>query len=155
MQDLWPTEIGRPRQTAPVAILRRQAALLTDKTHGVVTAHLEIAKASPGSAGARNDMFAYRFVLVAPHLDSYRLPLFVLSHSADLYPVHIHPEGYIRPEVEDIGMYNGTAPIKADNEAQLNEVLGVLFHLGTTRKIIRALLAQSEAYAPDADNTPP
>src|SRR2546422_72654 len=77
--DFWPTDL-KAAATAPVAILRQQAALLGQKTHNLVEAQVETVSSPP--------YLIHNFVLVAPSLDNYRFKLFRIHHEiAPLYPV--------------------------------------------------------------------
>jgi hypothetical protein len=69
----------------PVALLRRQAALLSEKTAGVLEARVV---SETFGVGLR-----HRFVIVVPTLDRYSYELFKVEHNALLYPVHAFFEG--------------------------------------------------------------
>ena len=64
--DLWPVDIGESKLTSPVSILRKQAALLTEKTGGLVKAEVTTQVVS-------NEMIHNTFVLVVPALEGYFL----------------------------------------------------------------------------------
>lgn len=92
--DLWPDDIGHTDPTtAPVAVLREQAAFLSRKTQGLVEGEVK--------THVQQHDFAHEFFLIAPALDFYRHRLFTVSHGLDkpYYPVTLHlPE---KLEIQD------------------------------------------------------
>jgi hypothetical protein len=78
--DLWPKARFETDAITPLSILRRQAALLGEKTQQLVTAEV--------STRAHSDQMTHTFRLVVPALDNYKYELFSVQHKIDqLYPV--------------------------------------------------------------------
>jgi hypothetical protein len=118
--DLWPDDIGQSDLVTPVSILREQAAALGPKTGNLVTAEVD-------STSSDGQYFNYSFTLVAPAL-RYRYQLFTLFHTISLYPA----TATVRQ-----------AQFQITNEAELRKFLGSVLSSEETRKIVRALIAQS------------
>lgn len=78
--DLWPKERFATDVVTPVSILRRQAALLGEKTQQLVTAEV--------FTSVVGDHATHFFRLVVPALDNYRYELFRVEHRVEeLYPI--------------------------------------------------------------------
>ena len=91
--DFW-GEIGSAEVRTPLSILREQAALLGQKTKGLLEA-----KVYTDASGAG---FTHRFVLVLPALGNYTYELFAINNGIEFYPVHIRgPRGSVLLESED------------------------------------------------------
>jgi hypothetical protein len=85
--DLWPKTKFETDLVTPVSILRRQAALLGEKTQQLVTADV----ATEASGGT---YVTHNFRLVVPSLDNYKFLLFKVMHKVDnLYPLEAYFEG--------------------------------------------------------------
>ena|SRR5689334_13433918 len=125
-QDLWPEDIGSPIDlTAPVNILKEQAALLGDKTHNIVEAEVKTEFVDHDSA------LRHYFYLVAPALNHYRYRLFRIKHQpTNFYPIEITGAALKEPSI-------------INSEDELREVLKNLFFSEQTRRIIQSLIAQS------------
>ncbi len=128
--DLWPDDIGHSKLIAPVAILRRQASLLGEKTKNIVkgdvTSHFD----------QQRGAFSYSFLLVAPALDNYRYKLFSIYHKVLFYPLELYPE--IDPDKT------------IENQDELLEALKKEFNSEKTRGVIQSMIAQSEGLTDDA-----
>ncbi|MBI1927487.1 hypothetical protein HYR99_25005 [Candidatus Poribacteria bacterium] len=123
--NLWPDDIAISNNLrAPVTILRQQATLLGEKTQNLVVAEV--------SSENRNGSFWYGFNLVAPALGNYRFRLFSIIHNIDFYPVEI-----------DFFAVDGI--VKVESEKAFLEELRKLLSSEETKRIIRALIAQSQA----------
>ncbi len=148
MNDLWPNDFKIDDIKAPVTLLREQASLLGQKTQNIVEAQvrslettglsdsLEMTALEKKAADLR-----YGFYIVAPALGNYRYKLFTISHDFNLYPVTFHFD-------EDIGdefRQNCEKPILGDSEAKFLNILGKALSSAKTKKVIRALLAESQA----------
>jgi hypothetical protein len=84
-EDLWPADLGIAPIVTPAAILREQAALLGEKTKGVLEGTVETL--------AIGVDVRHRFVILAPALGYYRYVLFQVHHSSiTLYPVFVDEE---------------------------------------------------------------
>src|SRR5271166_5255710 len=78
--DLWPKAKFETDIVTPVSIMRRQAALLGEKTQQLLTAEV--------NTTAIGTQMTHSFRLVAPTLDNYRFELFSVVHKVDeLYPL--------------------------------------------------------------------
>ena len=78
--DLWPKARFETDIVTPVSILRRQAALLGEKTQQLVAA--EVVTTVVG------DYATHFFRLVVPALDHYKYELFRMEHRVDqFYPI--------------------------------------------------------------------
>jgi hypothetical protein len=86
--DLWPKAKFETDIVTPVSILRRQAALLGEKTQQLVSADV--------STFAERGAVTHYFRLVVPALDNYKYELFHMNHPVDqLYPVMAYLENRI------------------------------------------------------------
>jgi hypothetical protein len=127
IQDLWPSDLDAPAVLTPVAILRRQASLLGQKTKNFVVANV-------GSM-ASGDQFQHNFELVAPALGNYRHTLFDVRHKLDpLYPV-------------EINIYPGPKRTQVSDEAEFYAELGKILSSPDVKKVIQTLISQSTAVA--------
>jgi hypothetical protein len=77
--DFWPKDIGEVKVVAPVSLMRSQAALLFEKTKGLLEGRINV-RTSIGS-------FYYSFQIVVPALGGYVYELFRVENSVNLYPV--------------------------------------------------------------------
>ncbi len=143
MEDLWPEVKGESPHTAPVTILREQAALLAEKTGHLVEARVErverAAKEELMGEAARPGHFRFSFFLVAPRLENYRYRLFHMHHDYNLYPVILYADEDVKAEVRP----GGEEGILAETETEFREALRSVFSAGKTTKILQALIAQS------------
>jgi hypothetical protein len=122
--DLWPKARFETDAITPVSVLRKQAALLGEKTQQLVTADV--------STFVDRDSVTHRFRLVVPALDNYKYELFHLTHRIDkLYPLN----GYVD---------NRSVPDIADETAFVQFLKEVLSSESTLRKI-DSLMAQAKA----------
>jgi hypothetical protein len=130
-EDLWPSDLGIASIVTPAAILRAQAALLGEKTKGVLEAVVETS-----SVG---DQIRHQFVIKVPALGYYRYVLFVVRHPIDLYPVVID---------EDAARLPGIIPIEGmrlQDEDALRAWLRRVFASDATKRIIANLYAQASS----------
>jgi len=92
--DLWPKTKFETDVVTPVSILRRQAALLGEKTQQLVTADV--------STLVEHSSVTHRFRLVVPVLDNYKYELFSVTHKVDqLYPLHGYAGNRFAPDIPD------------------------------------------------------
>jgi len=124
--DLWPADFGVSGPLPPVAILRGQAAALTERTKGLVMGYVRTVP--EGGQG-----FVYAFDLVAPALDDYRYMLLTIGHDINLYPVELLAR-LIRPE-----------SFRAANPEEFERILKEVLSKDETMRIVRSLIAQSTA----------
>ncbi|HYM75439.1 MAG TPA: hypothetical protein VE377_05615 [Candidatus Dormibacteraeota bacterium] len=121
--DLWPKARFETDLVTPVSILRRQAALLGEKTQQLVTAYV-------ASEALYNEMTHY-FRLVVPALDNYKYELFRVTHKVDqLYPLTGH--------VQDKN------PVKITDQSDLVGWLKEVLSAESTAKRIDSLMAQAK-----------
>jgi hypothetical protein len=79
--DLWPKAKFEADIVTPVSILRKQAALLGEKTQQLVTGEVF-------TYTSDSPMLSHDFRLVVPPLDNYKFQLFRVTHRIDeLYPL--------------------------------------------------------------------
>jgi hypothetical protein len=129
MTDLWPEDIGQGKVRAPVMILKEQAAALGKKTANVVEATVE--STSSGTRWTMYD-FVHEFYLVGPLLNNYRYQLFTARNGVDLYPVKVEFSEF------------GEDRVTASSEEELLNILGRIFSSDKTRKVVDAIIAQSQ-----------
>lgn|ERR1022692_178957 len=88
-EDLWPKlELGP--MAAPISILKTQAALLGEKTQGLIEAAVETQSSTTA--------IHHTFYLVVPALGNYRYALFKIHHGAPFfYPVIVDEEPRLQP----------------------------------------------------------
>jgi len=92
--DLWPRAKFESDAITPLSILRKQAALLGEKTQQLVTAEV--------SSDASSNRVTHYFKLVVSVLDNYKYQLFYVSHKIDqLYPVTGFADGNFHPSLDD------------------------------------------------------
>lgn len=157
--DLWPERFGAAvRDLAPpVTLLKRQAALLGQKTGGAVLAEVETKvhqapvrfpleefeaeqSAAEGDApdgdpaplevlnGERR--FIHYLYLEAPELGNYRHALLSVTHSLIPYPLTVHVDG-------------AAEPVECADEDEFLEALRRAFHGERAAHLIETLMAQS------------
>ncbi len=125
--DLWPEDLGSIEINSPVSIIRKQAALLGNKTSNLVEGIVVSEVDEDGDN-------IITFFLYAPALGDYRYKLFHIYHDiADMYPIKTatsdeqHSQGQI------------------ENEEELKYYLKRKFNSEKTLRIIRSLMAQSRS----------
>ena len=125
--DLWPADIGQAApETGPAALLNEQAALLSQKTGGIVKAELR------GEQDPQSGDLIDNFYLFAPKL-KYRYLLFSIAHPLTSYPARLRFEPLF-----------GRDQTTVNDSAELADVLGQIFAHEQTRQIIGAILARSQ-----------
>lgn len=124
--DLW-GEIHAPSEVrTPLLVLREQAALLTEKTKGLLRGSV--------ATHAHGNLLVHAFLIVVPALDGYTYQLFEVQHaSTELYPVTV-PLASPNP-----------GKGKAGTEEQFQKWLGRTLTAPATKKIIANLLAQANS----------
>jgi hypothetical protein len=131
---------------SPLSILKEQASMLGPKTQMIVKAevergNIEFYLRSNFIPAADFKKFIYEFYIVAPFLN-YRYRLFSIIHDVDLYPVEFLLDVEIEEEI--IGEENQL--LRADSESEFIDRLGRILNSDKTKKVIRALLAQSTEF---------
>jgi hypothetical protein len=122
-RNLWPTDIVVSKRRAPVALLREQANFLSDTT-------LHLVEGRVNSKASDKNQFWHDFYLVAPALDRYQFRLFTIEHDTDFYPLKLLSE-------------EGQSVV-AKSEEDFTTQLADLFASEKTKKVIHALIAQSQ-----------
>jgi hypothetical protein len=123
--DFWPDdigEIGEPEMRTPVALLREQAIALGEKTKNVVTAAVE--------SDTDGSMFVHTLYLAAPSIN-YKYQLLTVRHPLLLYPLLAKEPNNIAWE-------------KLESEDDFVQWLKTILASENTKKVIRALKAQSQ-----------
>ena len=102
-RDLWPDAVDVSAITPPLVILREQAALLGERTKGLVRGEIE-SRTEPvekfedylGEALSSEELVAHvhALYLVAPALDNYQYALLSVKHDFQTYPcyAYYHPD---------------------------------------------------------------
>ncbi len=156
MKNMWPEDIGKNiLSKSPAAILREQASLLGNKTKNIVTAEVK-----------RNDldnrMFYYGFYIVAPSY-GYRYKLFGIVYGIEQYPVYFLIDAddikkglaEYKPSVLESLIQNSDRTIdglpiptkdipRAESEDKFLEILRKIFSAKKTKKVIEALITESQ-----------
>ena len=126
MSDLWPDDIGDSHLTPPIAILRKQAGFLKEKTKGLVRAEIT-------TRAIDDEQFHNAFALVVPALEDYRYELLQVRHGVAFYPLDVLPRsGHNLPNYMEI-----------PNEDRFHEALKSLFGAPEVKRVIHSLVAQA------------
>ncbi len=126
-EDLWPDDLGKTKTVPPLAILRKQASAIREKTRFVLSADVET-KSAIGSKRLYHTLY-----LTAPALDNYRYEVVGIRHEEGLYPLWLTSG--------DAGIWDK----EIKNEAELVETLKMVFSAEKTRKVVEALIVQSQS----------
>lgn len=121
-QDFWPEGLDQLDENPPVALLRKQAALLGEKTGHAVEASIE--------TGTRSGEFVHYFNLIVPALEDYRYELFRVRHGVDFYPLKV---------------FDNAGSQDLATEEEFVNWLKALLSSDRTKKIISSLVAQVRA----------
>jgi hypothetical protein len=165
MTNLWPAEITEVSEiTPPVVILDQQAAMLGNMTKNIILAEIKSEKEAIFVLETDDFLykyeFSYAFYIVAPILDNYRYNLLTIWHNIDLYPVVVNVEENIYKEIyKDFDdkitfspwalrvQYEGKNQVEdsfmANSKKEFLDILKAIFGASKTKRIISALLAQS------------
>jgi hypothetical protein len=120
--DFWPDDIGESEMRTPVALLREQAVALGEKTKNVVTAEVE--------SSTDGGMFVHTLYVAAPSIN-YKYQLLTVRHPLLLYPLLAKEPGNMSWK-------------KLESEDDFLEWLKTVLASENTKKVIRALKAQSQ-----------
>ncbi len=133
--DLWPDEIATDGGLeGPSVVLKEQAALLGQKTKGLVEAEVKSVVSSHSS-----DHFLDAFYLFSPTIN-YQMTLFRVLYPLEFYPATIIWDDY-GAEAE---YYSYDTPAKAINSREeLEQELKIIFSHTKTIRIIHALISRS------------
>ena len=117
--DLWPKAKFETDIVTPVSILRRQAALLGEKTQQLVTADV--------SSNAGGSHMEHSFRLVVPALDNYKYELFRVRHKVDqLYPLTGYGQDGIPRRIADQSDFVGWLKEVLSSKSTLNRIDSLL-----------------------------
>jgi hypothetical protein len=133
--DLWPPSFEAVSEpNPPIDILREQAALLEQKTGGVVLAEVLSGYDSNFIVvhrGKTSLPISHSFYLVAPALENYRYQLFRIDQPIEHYPLFI------------IGSPIGD--LEVESQEEFVETLRRIFSDDKTQKVIQSLIAHSSS----------
>lgn len=134
MSDLWPEDLQVEAVKVPAAILKEQAAALSERTKNLLQGRV-VAEPGTDPTDATADQFTWHFQLFAPALN-YTYDLFSINHDIELYPLIIETEDEeLAEEYDD--------DISISDEEELLKLLRRIFSSVRTRRIVRALVAQA------------
>lgn len=122
-ENMW-GEIEIPaNQRTPTAILREQAAILSQLTRGTLVASLEQLPAS-------NNTLAYNFVLTTPAIEHYRFTILTVQYSITIYP---------------LTLTDRTTQVQRQclNDADFIAALKGVLSSAQVKRVVSALVAQS------------
>lgn len=168
--DLWPEDIAIVEEKAPVAILREQASIIGKRTKGLVEGEVKAVQFDisygykqsdittsktieidyEGSGIVPPDLFSFAFYLRAPALQNYAFRAFIVRYNIDMYPVRILLDADISNELQQKAQVRITAKEKggyvfvASSEEAYTEFLSLIFNSVKIRRVIGAILAQSQ-----------
>lgn len=148
MENLWPNDIVETNITAPITILKKQASFLGEKTNNIVEAETEqiIDKYWMSEKG-----FAYSFYIVGKSIN-YKFNLFQFGHGVMMYPLTIKLDNDISKEIKEDQaleikedqLFDNMDILVVKSESEFLEALKKIFNSTKTRRIVQAILAQSE-----------
>ncbi len=141
-RNLWPQDLftAVDVQRTPLALLREQATLLGEQTKNLVEAKVttSVEPSLPRNfqtlatliGSSTNNSFVQKFSLVSTALGNYTYELFRVAHPVEGYPVKVffQDEEYV-----------------AILEDELIGVLKMIFAHEKTRRVIQAMIAQSQS----------
>lgn len=135
-KDLWPSLTDARQLKAPAAILSEQAALLPQKTNGILGGEVK-----PASGKPESNRLAFVFNIVAPLLNNYRLRLIGVAHGVlTLYPVRV--AAFLMPGEDE----ESVKIFEARDEGQFINIIKEILNDSTTVSAIESLWAQSEGF---------
>jgi hypothetical protein len=82
-RDFWPDDLAAVAVVTPVAVLREQAALLGEKTGGLVLGEVK-------SDATTDGLFIHQFFLTVPALGGYRYELLRVLHPLQIVPIELY-----------------------------------------------------------------
>lgn len=136
-RDFWPNDLAVSTVLTPIAILKEQAALLTEKTNGLIVGDVESRRPSPYNVheyarACSDDGLVHIFRLIVPALDDYCYELLSIIHPVQLYPLELR--------------YSPTdTNWTVTSEEEFVEVLKNVLSCEATLNVIRSLVAQAQA----------
>lgn len=132
MESLWPEEIKTPvTMKSPYSILKEQGQLLGGRTNNIVIGRVQRMETSGN--------FTYKFHIRSDILN-YSYELFRLQYDIKLYPLQLFSDD--EDVTKGIGIEKGG--INIENENEFKSYLKKIFSTDKVKKIISALISQSE-----------
>lgn len=162
--NLWPTETVSVSTLSPLAILRTQAANLTELTHGLLIGEVI-------TDDLLEEGVYHHFDMIAPALDGYRHRILTVKHDPSmLYPVsysvairssivappaRVKMGAAIATGVDLSGVLTprnskAIGPV-ANTESEFIEALREVFNSGYVLSVINSLIARSNETQPEDD----
>jgi len=138
--DLWPKGIFEETVITPLAIMKKQASLIGQKTQNLLEGAVISRPLTSEEAGrfrmevqdeidlGKGQLVLHRFVLVAPALGDLRHTLFSAVHSLELYPVAVNKTQY-----------------NCLSEEKFVKALAEILQSKETKSIIQSMISQSKA----------
>ena len=124
-EDLWPADLGNIKTVSPLAILRRQASTIQERTRNVLSGDV-VTK----TVGRR---LYHTLYISAPSLDDYRYKVLSIRHESVLYPLCLSSD--------DANIFDQ----EIKSEGEFLETLKVVFSAEKIRKVIESLIVQSQS----------
>lgn len=123
-KNLWGDIPSVEKIKTPFAILKEQAAILSELTKGLLIGHCVIKKEA--------NKFILTLAIVAPALDNYNCKVLQIYHDISMYPLNL----------TDIIM---SRQYNCSDEQTYIQILGNVLSSDKTKKVIVGLLAQIES----------
>ncbi|MFN0107786.1 MAG: hypothetical protein ACKVZH_02960 [Blastocatellia bacterium] len=136
-RNLWPQDLFTAVETqrTPLALMREQATLLGEQTRNLVEA--KVVTSTQETIGgdlfivrSNTTQFVQTFNLVSPALSNYTYQLFRVIHPVEGFPLKVLFED---------------SEYAANSEEELVATLKVIFAHEKTRRVIKAMIAQSRS----------
>lgn len=122
---------------APVTILKRQGAILTQKTRGILNGIVTQAPPRPGN-------FAYTLKIRVPALANYTVGLCSISHGISFYPIYFE-------DLVNEAPYGNHSPAECNDHNEFEKQLTDCLQSREVHRLISGLLAHVSA-ATDLQN---
>ena len=116
-----------PTILTPTEILKKQAALLSDMTNGILQADVTV------TVSTFTGEFTLEMDIVAPAIDNYRYSVLRASHGIELFPVKVSPA------------WDSIEVTECNDEAEFEAALEQILSSEKITRIINLLRAQSHA----------
>lgn len=129
----WPPDLTAQVPTAPIAVLKRAAAELGQRTRNLLEGRVETSQVI---ADGRTPEISHSFLIRAPGLDNYTVELFEARHGSMLYPVRLSGEPLSR---------KGSKWREVKDEAELAEAVRLILASDYVRKVVAGMLAQVQS----------
>ncbi len=156
--DLWGYSDVKPEVLTPIAVLRAQASLLSQKTKGLLIGETRISTAAAETEGKETISFDVR----APAANNSRYPLLQVEYASDaLYPCTVTGRGLARKEELQITNIIPTFPNTqtvtrtvhnktAHSDTEFIEIVKEVLQAPTTVALLQTLIAKSNECASES-----